>query len=76
MKTDGNQGSESPCREILDLYSQRIESLEGSNVFVSKRMEECSMEPWLEDEVQFVDNYGHLILPPGYVQLLPSGAEL
>lgn len=76
VRGDGNSTIECLCTEILELHSRRLERLESLNVFVSKRMEGCSESILLEDDVQVVDHYGDLILPPGYVQLLSSGTEL
>lgn len=62
---------QSACGEFSKKYNQEVLRLEKFNVFVSKRMVGC-VPIASKDHIQFIDDHGDLILPPGDVQLLPA----
>lgn len=62
--------AEALCNSIVSFQEEMVLELERKNVFVSRRLVGCSASEDLEDHVEFVDYYGHLVLPPSDVQLL------
>lgn len=67
--------AEAMCLSMMRLERQRLEALEGKNIFVSKRLVGCSASEESEDNVKLVDDHGDLILPAGDVELLSPRAE-
>lgn len=75
VRADSPEDARSACGRVVGLYEERVRRLESLNIFMSRRMVDCRLASESENDVEFINDDGDLILPSGDVELLPAGPE-